>query len=175
MKNGGFALQEDKASESFLSGIAGDNQHFPDGCTPVVAIFHLRGGSVAQNAFFEARQKVYAEEFELHVSEFIPDSSALPICSYSGNLIELKPEARNWIKKAVLRNQTIEYVSSVPPATQKLLVSKSPSHVATPELSDSPESEEPTAHANYTPQHAANDSDSSSLPDSLWMINVVVV
>jgi hypothetical protein len=175
MKNDGYALRKDQAR--FTTHLAGNNQGFPTGYTVSTAVYHLRGGSKAKNAFFNARRNEYSKHFHLDVTA---DLSTLPTCSYKGELIELDPQARSWMTGPALRKQTREYVTSVTtpmthPSHPKSapIMSKAPVQLSTAELAmlasndNSLESEEPFI-SNQPPSPAKSD---LSLSGSVFPIN----
>jgi hypothetical protein len=178
MKNEGYALRKDQAR--FSTHLAGNNQEFPTGYTVLYAVYHLRGGSKAKDAFFVARRNEYLKRFNIDVTA---DLSTLPTCSYKGGLFELDPQARTWMTRPALRKQTIEYVSSVPPPiTQNpksatiIIPPKATLRLSTAELATwmpasndhSSESEKPFL-AEQPP--SPTKSNSSSLPHSLFPMN----
>ena len=183
MKNGGYTLLEEGAS--FATHVAGKTQNFPDGYSVETAIYHLRGGSKAQDIFYKIRSELYRKRFKLDVSGLTPDYSTLPKCSYLGNLTELPLEARTWIKNTKTRKLTVEYVSALPtaPVVQShskdtadttLKPPKVPAQLSKPDLAtlastaDTPESEEETYHRHDPLSPAASN---PSLPDSVWALN----
>lgn len=54
MKNNRYSMRLDKKA-SFATHLAGNNQGFPGGYKVSAAIYHLRGGTRAQDIFFNAR------------------------------------------------------------------------------------------------------------------------
>jgi hypothetical protein len=189
LKNGGHTILEDGAS--FTMHVAGRTQKFPAGYTVATAIYHLRGGSKAQDIFYNTRTDVYRKRHKLDVSGLTLDYATLPKCSYLGKLTELPLEACTWIKNTKRCKLMVEYISTLPPtpipqpdtadsdgndttADTALALNplKRPVRLSSPELAvlalaDSPESEEDmNLHGPLSP--AAS---SPSLPDSVWSLN----
>jgi hypothetical protein len=180
MKNGGYTVVEEGAT---LASDVANTSRFPKGFAVTTAIYHLRGGSKAQEIFYNTRCDFYRKKFKIDISG---ECFTLPKCSYLGNLIQLPVEARTWIKNAKLRKVTVEYVSALPKpktdelansdsedaveATKRLPVRKSLVKLSASELellastSDSPESEDENTQARPL---SAN----PSLPDSEWSLN----
>ena len=187
LENGRYTLLEEGAT--FAKHVAGNSQNFPAGYSVATAIYHLRGGSKAQDIFYNIRSELYRKKFKLDVSGLTPAYSSLPKCSYLGNLSKLPLEARTWIKDSKTRKLMVEYVSALPAPPVVHLDSnsedgttltikvppfvKSNVRLSTPEKAildltvNSPESEEET-NPRRLPSPAAS---SSSLPDSVWSLN----
>ena len=163
MKNGGCAVRVERGQ------LTGKSQAFPDGYLIATVIYHLRGGSQAQEVFFARRAKALAKKFKVNVSG--EDLSTLPLIFHVGKLLELDPHERFWMHSP-LSSKTKEYVTEVvatsakskdPPTTTDLTLQI--------DLQGSPESEEDThmPPIQCSPQSAQ--SENPSLPDSLFQIN----
>jgi hypothetical protein len=171
MRNRGFAVRVEGGR--FTSHLSGKSQTFPDGYHIATAIYHLRGGSQAQEVFFARRAKALATKFKVNISG--EDLSTLPRIFHGGKLLELESHERFWLNSP-LNSKTKEYVTKlvVTPAKPKGQVSAPTTTVQpnpalqTIDLRESPESEEEThlLPPRLGPQSAH--SDDHSLPDSLF-------
>lgn len=181
MKSGGHTLRMEKGK--FANHISGDTQGFPDGYSITAAVYHLRGGPQAQRAFLDVRRKEFSKRYDLVVSG--EDLSTLPSVTYSGDLLELDPQDRFWLRFPFSSKKT-EYVTTKMDPPPKLpnapAVAPIPTeHHANPsrQATPSPESEEttyPPAQTQLPPVPAPVNSESpvsegQSLPDSLFRIN----
>lgn len=174
MKNGGCAVRVEGGM--FTGHISGNSQAFPDGYHIATAIYHLRGGSQAQEVFFARRAKSLATKYNVNVSG--EDLSTLPHIFHGGNLLELDPHERFWLRSP-LNTKTKEYVTKIVAtstkpkglvsAPTKSSVQPNPAPRSTGQR-DSPESEEDTHPPHHSSQQSAP-SDDQSLPDSLFQIN----
>jgi hypothetical protein len=155
MRNGGCAIRVEGGR--FTRHISGKSQGFPDSYYISTAIYHLRGGSQAQEVFFAHRAKALATKFKANVSG--EDLSTLPRIFHDGNLLELDPHERFWHQGSLDSDKTKEYVTKlvgtsakpkgqVSAPTTAVQSNPAPQHDIT-EI-PSPESEEDT---HYHPVH----------------------
>ena len=145
MKNKGNAVSEPNAE--IATHIAGQvHANIPPTYTPSLAIYHLRGGMEAQQAFFESQTNACARSYPLQFSTYgVPPLSALPNVTYIGQdcPIELKPSGRHrkqeGMKEYVTKMHSINPEYN-PPENGRLAPSKTvPPPIS---LGDGPESEE---------------------------------
>ena len=179
MRNKGDAVSEPNAEVA--THIAGQvHANIPPTYTPSLAIYHLRGGMEAQQAFFESQTNACAKSYPLQFStRDISPLSALPDVTYIGQdcPIELKPSGRHRKQEGMK-----EYVSKMQPISPEYNPPESsglvPSKTVPPPiiLGDGPESEEeieplrtPTATTKPLTT-VTNTGDQESPPDSPFKI-----
>lgn len=177
MKNGGYATREKGAR--FSTHLAGQvHPNIPSSYSPCLAIYHLRGGANAQEAFYRSQTQACTKKFNLHFST--TNLSTLPNVTYSGDdlPIELRDEQRIGemspqkcgLKEYVSRNYPIGTPPDGPHDTPK--ATTPPTHISITSITDEPESEDDTVpqHEPVNSTGDARPSTPESLPDSVFEI-----
>ena len=111
MRFGGFSRKEEQGTPA--THLAGKSPKLPEGYTAYLAVYHLEGGSAAQDVFFQERVKKCKKLYNLEVSS--ASLSSLPTVSYLGaGMKELEPQKRNWLRRPAISTGTREYVTRKP-------------------------------------------------------------
>ena len=147
MKNNGNAISDPEPDTELATNISSQLQaNIPSTFAPCLAIYHLRGGTDAQEAFYRSQTEACSKKFNLEFST--TKLSTLPDVTYCGQEcpIALDPEPRQkqrGLKEYISKNPEPKPGES-PTGTDNKSESVSPEASPLVLLIDGPESEEET-------------------------------
>jgi hypothetical protein len=160
MKHKDYPVEE--LGARFSTHISGNNIHLPDGFVVYQVFYLLRGGTKAQDKFFELRTSTLTDKFNFRFSTSNLDK-VFSMTYQSNDFVKLDSKQRTWLFNP-FRSTTLECVSRKPPTTDETATDGS----LDPESEEEVVPRKPEHQDNPQYISIAYSESTSSLPNSLF-------